>query len=274
LESPGYAAQPANSEQPADCAAAADSERRGVHLTVGLATLLGRNDEPGDIGGWGSITATIARRLAAKQLRGEWRFAILDPDGRALSDGTTRHRPTHATGGEPIPGAIVELHLPDTLLTDPSLRAEHPDWAGLLDDLTRQHTAQRDAAQPGAGRPTPGQDPAARYPGRPLRRRVETRHRTCLFVGCRRPATDSHLDHRHDHATGGPTNEDNLAPACPHDHDLKTRKHWRLVRTGEHTYAWISPLGRHHHTHEKPIAPPLPPPTPRNHETDPDPPPF
>ncbi|MDT4923207.1 MAG: hypothetical protein QOG01_920, partial [Pseudonocardiales bacterium] len=63
--------------------------RRGVQVRVGLATLLGRDEQPGELPGWGTITAAVARTIAARQQRSEWRYAILDDAGRLLFDGLT-----------------------------------------------------------------------------------------------------------------------------------------------------------------------------------------
>ena len=231
----------------------------GIELRVGLATLLGLVEEPGEVAGAGPVTAPIARTIAERQRRGEWRFAIVDQHGRLLFDGITGHRPTALPkGGQK--GGIVELHVPTHLL-DPALIDQHPAWAKLLTDLAQQYRQQAPIRQ----------DPAARAPGRPLRRRVQVKHRTCTFPGCRRPAADSQTDHRRDYARHGPTDEDNLAPACTYHHDLKTRWGWRIVKRDQHTYLWISPLGRKHLVQIEPIAPPLPPPIPPS-EPDPDPP--
>jgi hypothetical protein len=190
----------------------------------------------------------------ARQRRSEWRFAIIDEHGRLLFDGITRRRPTstdpsqvHAQGG------IVELHVPVSLLTDPDLARQHPSWAGVLTDLAAQHATQH--------RPT--QDPAARFPGRALRRHSQITYQTCIFPACRRPATDSDQDHLRDHALGGPTTPENLAPACRHDHMNKTARGWRVIQTDERSFLWISPLGRRHVVQVTALAPPLPPPQPR-----------
>jgi len=232
----------------------------GVELRVGLATLMGLVEEPGEVAGAGPVIAAVARELAERQRRGQWRFAILDADGHLLFDGLTRYRPTTVPAGGDS-GGIVELHVPTHLL-DPSLAEEHPAWARLLTDLARQYDVQAPIVQ----------DPAARLPGRPLRRHVQVKHRSCSFPGCRRPAAQSQVDHRRDHAKHGPTHEDNLGPACAHHHDLKTRWGWRLVKRDERTYLWISPLNRRHVVTIEPIAPPFPAPIPQS-ETAPDPPP-
>jgi hypothetical protein len=226
---------------------------QGVELKVGLATLIGLDDQPGEIAGWGAITATVARAIAARQHGGQWRFAVLDKDGRLLSDGTTRYRPRAQRDPVQAEGGTVELHVPAALLEQAGPASAPPVWARLLTDLARQHHEQRPIEQ----------DPTARHPGRPLRRRVQITSQRCIFPGCRRPASNCDQDHRLDHSLGGPTEEANLAPGCRHDHMNKTERGWQLHRLNEHTYCWISPLGRRHIVQIAPIAAPLPAPIPR-----------
>ena len=217
----------------------------GVELRLGLASLIGLTDAPGEVAGAGPVIAPVARDIARRQRRSEWRFAIVDAAGRLLFGGLTRLRPAHyGTGG--AGGGIVELHVPTHLL-DPVFVEDHPAWAKLLSELAKQYERQVPIAQ----------DPAARLPGRPLRRRVEIKHRFCVFPCCRRPAADSQADHRHDHAKGGVTLERNLGPLCEAHHALKTRWGWRLIKRDDETYVWISPLGRRHVVPIEPIAPPL-----------------
>jgi hypothetical protein len=229
------------------CSDAADA-RRGSHLRIGLGTLLGLDDAPGKIAGWGAIPASVARTIAAGQRRCEWRFAILDHDGHLVFDGITRRRPTliEPATVDPAPGpggrarargGIVELHVPVTMLTDPELANQHPQWPIE-------------------------QDPAARFAGKRLRRRRQTLFQHCIFPACRRPATDCDLDHHHGYGHGGRTKEHNLGPGCKHDHLLKTSGGWRLARRGDNTFVWISPLGRKHVVETDPVAPPLPAPIP------------
>jgi hypothetical protein len=249
--------------EPAPEPETAPAAATGVELRVELSTLLGLDDHPGELAGWGPIPAAVARELAGRLRHCEWRFAITDDHGRLLFDGLTRHRPDHpAPTDHRIEGGIVELQVPASLLTDPDLPMQFPAWARLLADLTTQYAQQRPIEQ----------DPAARFPGRPLRRHSQIRHRTCLFPGCRRPAAQADQDHRHDHGRGGQTTEQNLGPGCRHDHTLKTSGGWRLIKREQGSYLWISPLGRKHHVEIDPITPPLPDPLPR--PPDPDPPPF
>jgi hypothetical protein len=246
-----------------------------VHVRIGLGTLLGLDEQAGEIAGWGIVPADTARKLVERQHDAEWRYAILDAHGRLLFDGITGHRPppsgTDRTGTRrrrrrtrrrTVAAGIVELHVPLALLSDPGLAAAHPGWARLLTDLAGQY-ARREPIE---------QDPGARFPGRRLRRRTQTVFQRCVFRGCRRPATDCDTDHRREHHRGGPTQEDNLQPGCDHDHALKTTGGWQLHRHNPHSYLWISPLGRHHLVPIDPIAPPLPAPVAERPLADRDPP--
>jgi hypothetical protein len=136
---------------------------RGVHLRVGLATLLELDEAPAEIAGLGTVPALVARSIATRQRRSEWRYAIVDEDGRLLFDGITRRRPRNPAGTSKVSGGIVELHVPLALL-DPVIASAHPGWANLLADLAEQF------AEPAPIK----QDPAARFAGRPLRRRQQT----------------------------------------------------------------------------------------------------
>lgn len=229
---------------------------RGVELKVELGTLLGLDERPGEIAGWGTITAATAHRIAARQHRSQWRFAVVDDDGRLICDGITRARPRDHREATQCAGGIVELHVAATLLKQPDMTQRHPAWAAVLADMAAQFATQRPIEQ----------DPNARFAGKPLRRRSQLNFQRCIFPGCRRPASDCDIDHRHDHARGGRTDEENLAPGCRHDHMNKTTRGWRLIRIDEHTYRWISPLGRKHTVHIEPIAAPLPAPIPRTRQ--------
>ncbi len=253
-------------------------DRAGVELRVGLSTLLGRDRHPGEIPGWGPVTAGTARTIVAAQRTGEWRYAITDPEGRLILAGISRRRPTtprHSQPGAgsppasqaPARGGIVELHIPATLLTD---LATHPEtgslsgqWDAVIADIAAQYATYRAyQVPPGTGRPS-GQDPRARFAGAALRRHVQVRDRTCVHPGCRCPARHADLDHTIDHAHGGTTTEGNSGPMCRHDHGLKHRGGWRLCQPDTGHFIWTSPLGRAYQTRRQPIITDLPDPLPR-----------
>ncbi|MGH3814071.1 MAG: HNH endonuclease signature motif containing protein [Pseudonocardiaceae bacterium] len=251
--------------------------RVGVELRVGLSTLLGSDRHPGEIPGWGTVTAETARALAAAQHRAEWRYAITDPQGRLILGGITRRRPSApegngrdggpgvglpATERAPIHGGIVELHIPAALLTE---LAAHPGtcgrWAAVIDDIATQYRTSATDALDGAGG-AGKQDPSARFAGAVLRRHVQIRDRTCVYPGCRCSARHADLDHTPDHGCGGVTTEANFGPLCRHDHRLKHEGGWRLRQPAPGHFVWTSSLGRVYHTRPQPITTDLPDPLP------------
>ena len=67
-------------------------QRPQIQVTVALSTLLGLDDQPGELAGYGPITAQAARRLAADPT-GTWHRLIHDEQGRLIDYGRTRYRP-------------------------------------------------------------------------------------------------------------------------------------------------------------------------------------
>lgn len=69
----------------------ARAARTQILVTVPLTTLLGVDDTPGELAGYGPISAETARRLATE---GTWRRVVTDPlSGAVLDVGRTRYRP-------------------------------------------------------------------------------------------------------------------------------------------------------------------------------------
>ncbi|SDS62686.1 HNH endonuclease signature motif containing protein [Jiangella sp. DSM 45060] len=65
-----------------------------VQVTVPFSTLIGLDDHPGELDGYGHITAAIARELAAA---GVWTWLRTEPGtGQLLDHGRARYRPTAA----------------------------------------------------------------------------------------------------------------------------------------------------------------------------------
>jgi hypothetical protein len=65
-----------------------------VHVTISAATLLGLDDRPAELHGYGPVDALRARAIAAG---GTWRRIVTDPlSGAVLDVGRTRYRPTAA----------------------------------------------------------------------------------------------------------------------------------------------------------------------------------
>ncbi len=70
---------------------AAQGRHPHIQVTVPLSTLIGIDDHPGELTGYGPIPASVARRLARD---GVWRRLLTDPaTGRLIDYGTTRYTP-------------------------------------------------------------------------------------------------------------------------------------------------------------------------------------
>jgi len=70
------------------------TRRQGtVDLVVDLTTLTGLDDHPGELAGYGPVTADIARKVAAESEEAEWRHTVT-VDGEPAHVGTTSRRPT------------------------------------------------------------------------------------------------------------------------------------------------------------------------------------
>jgi hypothetical protein len=80
---PGSSATGASTQQ---------GRKPSVQVSVALSTLLGLDEQPGDLDGYGPIPAELARRLAADP-SGTWRRLLTDDHGRLLDYGRTTYRP-------------------------------------------------------------------------------------------------------------------------------------------------------------------------------------
>jgi hypothetical protein len=66
--------------------------RPSVQVTVALSTLLGLDEQPGELDGTGPIPASVARRIAADPT-GTWRRLVTDDLGRLVDYGRRTYRP-------------------------------------------------------------------------------------------------------------------------------------------------------------------------------------
>ena len=81
-----------------------------------------------------------------------------------------------------------------------------------------------------------------RRPTSAQRRYLEAVHPTCVFPGCRMPATECDMDHRVEYGAGGPTTVQNLVPLCRNDHVIRRRSGWTHIELPDGTIEWTSPL--------------------------------
>ena len=70
----------------------AHGQHPAIGVTVAASTLLGLDDQPAELEGYGPISAAMARRVATDP-SGRWRRLLTDDDGRVLSTGTRTYRP-------------------------------------------------------------------------------------------------------------------------------------------------------------------------------------
>ncbi|WP_344607068.1 HNH endonuclease signature motif containing protein [Sporichthya brevicatena] len=223
--------------------AVARSPHRGVQLTAKVSTLLGIDRDPAELAGQGPIHAEYARDLAKQLSAGQWRFAVTGPDGYAISSGLVTARPIRWERRRADDHGIVDLLIPadllaallDGTLTSPTLKP----WWPVLEDIADHAAAPAHTEDEETG----AKDARRRFPRSGLRRDTQLRMTTCQGPGCRLPAARSEIDHTLDHARGGLALAGNLGPLCEHDHDLKSKGGWQLIRLSDHKVRWITRLG-------------------------------
>jgi hypothetical protein len=124
----------------------------------------------------------------------------------------------------------------------------------VIADIARQITADQRHARwrftvtdPDSGQPV-ATGVTRRRPTAGQQRTITAHQPTCVFPGCRMPASDCDIDHRTAWSDEGPTSAENLAPLCRHDHRLKHEYGWQLERLDDGDHLWTSPLGHTHTT--------------------------
>jgi hypothetical protein len=153
-----------------------------VNLTMPLSSLVGASGEPGEVAGFGPVSAADARALADRLAGGRgsrWCITLTGQDGRAVAHGCARARRS-ARGGEAA-GRGWEL------------------------TVTVRPVAVKDCLHE--------RESAGYQPSPTLRHVIKVRQRTCSFPGCRRPAARCDQDHTVPYDQGGRTCVCNLPPA-------------------------------------------------------------
>jgi hypothetical protein len=248
--------------------------RSRIELRVGLATLLGLDEKPATMPGYGVVHSVLARQFARQLCAAEWRVAVTDTAGPPVAALLLRRRPrgyaTTPTGsGEapPVtPRPVLELHIDQDALA--RLRpADHPGWSEVIEELQQQFAAWRPPE------PDTPADAARRLPPEALARWIHVRDRSCVFPPCRASSLAADIDHTIAATDGGPTAGANLGPLCRHDHRLKHETRWHLTQTAPGAFTWTSPTGHTYRQDPQPVAPDIPPPTrfhPRSSTTPPE----
>jgi RES domain-containing protein len=146
------------------------------------------------------------------------------------------------------PSGTVDIRVDLTTLIGLDERAaELGGYGPVVADIARQMSerfgvAWRIGVTDGSGRVVHS-GITRRRPTSAYRRAVEVRDQTCVFPGCRMPASSCDLDHRIRVVDGGVTHPDQLVPLCRHDHVIRHRFDWTHVRNPDGSHTWTSPLG-------------------------------
>jgi hypothetical protein len=126
--------------------------------------------------------------------------------------------------------------------------AEIPGWGPVIADIARKVVSEQDDLEWRFTVTDPNRGEVVhtgltrRRPTTSQKRQVHAQTPTCVFPGCRMPARDSDLDHRHPCSKGGPTLEHNLEPLCRRHHRLK-HDGWELEMVTPGMFVWTSALG-------------------------------
>lgn len=231
-------------------------------LLVPAATALGLSDEPGELAGYGPVTAEHARALLATATL---RTADVDSRGRIVALSGKVFRPsgddlarlglTGETAFERDGGA------PEAAADGGTSNSDATDGAHGGSDgdsgAARRHSAWRSwlLEQLDDPKAPPADEPQYR-PSAALRRLVRLRDPHCIGIGCSTPAHRCDLEHRVPWPHG-PTGPDNTAPVSRRCHRVK-QAGWTYVRTRDGTTIWTAPNGR---TYRRPgttwVVPPV-----------------
>ena len=144
---------------------------------------------------------------------------------------------------------VVEIRVELTTLTGiDDQPGEIPGFGPVLADVARQIVDQASDAEwrivpvDENGQPV-GVVTTKRRPTTAQKRIVETRNPTCVFPGCRMPATECDLNHEIPWAQAHRTTIRELGPLCRHNHIDHHRHRWKLKQIRPGVYEWTSPLG-------------------------------
>jgi hypothetical protein len=191
-------------------------------LVATVATMVGDDDEPGEVNG-DLVPAETVRRLAQS-------FGLMPP-------------PEPREAGDGVPDPALAGLLSTQRLTGTALA--HRPHVAVADELTGQLLALTDAAGLRAGRalgPPPETD--AYSPTAALERFVGLRDRRCRFPGCRKRPVICDLHHRIVWPLGA-TAHDNLCCLCRHHHRLiHQAPGWRLRGLPGGGLEWTTPTGQ------------------------------
>ncbi len=221
-----------------------------VNLTIPAATLIGRADRPGELGGIGPIDPDLARDLAAaaaRNPRSTWCVTVTDQDGHAVGHGCARPATRRKPDGPDPPGGPSFTFTP----TDqPGPPGGYGTW--------RFTTGQQDLLIKIGPLPTGDCDhrwqAQGHDPGVMLRHLTEVRHATCTGPGCRRPAARCDFEHNVPYEAGGRTCMCNGGPKCRYDHRHEAAPAVERRAASRRIHAVDHPVGTAVHHRADPLS--------------------
>jgi hypothetical protein len=208
---------------------------------VVTADTLAGGDQPGQIPGWGPVTAPTARRLAA---------GLPDPTLDPIPPGST-----HASTDTSIETSTAASSDASGRRQLARQLAGDPQWRRLVTDPLSGMVLDYGTT---------------RYrPPQALADFVRARDGHCYEPGCSTRAADCDLDHLINSPAGpsphpdpsGATADWNLAAGCRTAHRIKAMPGWHVSSPTPGSYAWTTPTG---HTYTRYPEPPLPSSPPRS----------
>ena len=176
---------------------------------------------------------------------------------KGTNGGSIRSEPTSSSTCSPgrvrpdgsSDNGVVEIRVDMTTLAGiDDEPAEIPGFGPVLADVARQIVDEASDSEwrivpvDENGQPV-GVVTTRRRPTNAQKRQVETRNPTCVFPGCRMPATECDLNHEIPWAEAHRTTIRELGPLCRHNHIDHHRHRWKLKQIRPGIYQWTSPLG-------------------------------
>jgi hypothetical protein len=202
--------------------------RYEVQVITSLSVLEGSDEECGEITGWGPISPTTARELAGQA--GAFTQVTVDDTGHVIAVNDPIPADRLRTDDKPARPRVARAEAPCLITPDPLL--------ARAAEAMRQPAVIRNLSCHGY------------RPSRRLLRYLQARDRTCVFPGCRRPASRTDKDHR-DPWPHGATSAENMQCLCRHHHRAKHSGLFTVSREPDGTIVWITRGGHAFHRRPK-----------------------
>lgn len=229
-----------------------------VQVGVSAETLVGIQDNPGLLAGFGAIDADLTRQIARHA-----RFQVVPENTHAdnrFSASSAAAVTTSVVAPQPVTSRAGSASGVTTSAIGPQSAASHACSAPVSSQVgsgsASSHVGSAsltDDAGPESTASVPGTAELRYRPGLSVAARVRAIDGICRAPGCQTPAIATDLDHQrpfdhHDPASGGPTTAANLGCRCRRHHRLKTladhgRNGWTVIHHPHRRVEWRTPTG-------------------------------